>query len=132
MIALARVDLPEPFGPISAWMLPLSTSRLTPLRICLPSAVTCRLRISSSANSYSWSVGSCLRRGDRGGLWGGLGCVMVVGELDQLGEGGAGEGPGHPALNPRPEKLRGACLISVDLMRTRDLALGIRLKTLHR
>ncbi len=54
MIALARVDLPEPFGPISAWMLALSTSRLTPLRICLPSAVTCRLRISSSANWCSW------------------------------------------------------------------------------
>ncbi len=36
-------------------MLPPSTSRLTPLRISLPSAVTCRLRISSSANSYSWS-----------------------------------------------------------------------------
>ena len=51
MIALASVDLPEPFGPIRAWIDPASTSRLTPLRISLSSAVTCRLRISSSANS---------------------------------------------------------------------------------
>ena len=86
MIALARVDLPEPFGPISAWMLPPSTSRLTPLRISLPSAVTCRLRISSSANSYSWFGWTLsLRRDVRGGLGGGL-VRVVVGELDQLGE----------------------------------------------
>ena len=49
MIALASVDLPEPFGPIRAWISPFSTSRSRPLRICLPSAVTCRLRISRSA-----------------------------------------------------------------------------------
>src|SRR3954454_21656188 len=132
MIALARVDLPEPFGPISAWMLPPSTSRLTPLRICLPSAVTCRLRISSSANWCSWFCSKLsLRRGDRGGLGGGLGCV-VVGEFDQLREGGPGEGPGDPALDPSPEKLGGACPIPVRLMRTRDLALWIRLEALHR
>src|SRR4029077_13259791 len=51
MIAFASVDLPDPFGPIRALIEPDSTSRLTPLRISLPSAVTCRLRISSSANS---------------------------------------------------------------------------------
>ena len=50
MIALARVDLPEPFGPIRAWTLPFSTSRSRPRRICLSSTLTCRLRISSSAN----------------------------------------------------------------------------------
>ena len=55
MIALARVDLPEPFGPISAWTLPFSTSRSRPRRISLSSALTCRLRISSSANSCSVS-----------------------------------------------------------------------------
>src|SRR5829696_2520616 len=132
MIAFASVDLPEPFGPISAWMLPLSTSRLTPLRICLPSAVTCRLRISSSANSYSWFCSKLsLRRGDRGGLGRGLGCV-VVGELDQLGEGGAGKRLRDPALHPRPEKLGGARLIPVGFVRTRDLALGVRVEALHR
>ena len=34
MIALARVDLPEPLGPISAWNSPARTCRSTPLRIC--------------------------------------------------------------------------------------------------
>ena len=56
MIALARVDLPEPFGPISAWTLPFSTSRSRPRRISLSSALTCRLRISSSANSSPFRV----------------------------------------------------------------------------
>ncbi len=50
MITLASVDLPEPFGPIRAWTLPFSTSRSRPLRIFLSSTLTCRLRISSSAN----------------------------------------------------------------------------------
>ena len=38
MIAFASVDLPEPFGPIRAWMRPFSTSRSSPLRISLSSA----------------------------------------------------------------------------------------------
>src|SRR3954451_21414606 len=49
MIALARVDLPEPLGPINAWISPGLVTRLTPLRICLSSAWTWRLRISSSS-----------------------------------------------------------------------------------
>ena len=49
MIALASVDLPEPFGPISAWISPERTCRSTPLRICLSPAVTCRFLISRSA-----------------------------------------------------------------------------------
>ena len=49
MIALASVDLPEPLGPMSAWISPLVTVRSTPLRICLSSAWTWRLRISRSA-----------------------------------------------------------------------------------
>src|SRR6478752_6781116 len=46
----ARVDLPEPFGPMIAWVSPALMVRSTPLRISLrsPSAstVTWRLRIS--------------------------------------------------------------------------------------
>src|SRR5665647_3195327 len=46
----ARVDLPEPFGPMIACVSPLRTVRSTPRRICLgPSLVstlTCRSRIS--------------------------------------------------------------------------------------
>src|SRR5436190_21907835 len=106
MIALARVDLPEPFGPIRAWIEPFSTSRPTPLRISLPSAVTCRLRISSSAN---WGLlgrlcKSSLRRGG-GGVLGSGGGRVLVGELHQLGQRGAGERLGDASLHPRPEKL---------------------------
>src|SRR6478752_779976 len=49
-IEYARVDLPEPFGPMIAWVSPLLMVRSTPFRISLvvPSAstVTWRLRIS--------------------------------------------------------------------------------------
>ena len=51
MTALARVDLPEPLGPISAWISPERTVRSTPLRICLSPALTWRLVIWSSAMS---------------------------------------------------------------------------------
>src|SRR5512144_1687737 len=131
MIALASVDLPEPLGPMSAWMVPSSTSRLTPLRISLPSAVTCRLRISSSANSTPRCICVLLRRGDRGGLRCGRGSVLV-GELHQLGQRRAGERLGDAALHPGPEKLGGAGLVAVSLVRTGDLSLGVGLKTLHR
>src|SRR5215207_3046188 len=97
MIELARVDLPEPFGPIRAWIEPFSTSRLTPLRISLPSAVTCRLRISSSANSTPVVLKFSLRGADRGGPRGGS---VLIRELDQLGEGRARERLGDTALHP--------------------------------
>ncbi len=49
----ARVDLPEPFGPMIAWVSPCFTVRSTPRRISRgpPSASTetCRSRISSVA-----------------------------------------------------------------------------------
>ena len=60
MIAFASVDLPEPFGPISAFTWPRETERSSPLRISLPSAVTCKLVISRSAMSPL--VGSAGRR----------------------------------------------------------------------
>src|SRR5581483_6304272 len=130
MIAFARVDLPEPFGPIRAWIDPFSTSRLTPLRICLPSAVTCRLRISSSANWDSWFVVKLSLRRCGGGVPG-SGCRgVLVRELDQLGQRRAGEGLGHTALHPCPEKLRRAGPVAVGLVRTGDLALGIGLEAL--
>ena len=39
MITLASVDLPDPFGPISAWISPFETSRSRPLRISLSPAL---------------------------------------------------------------------------------------------
>src|SRR6266498_1635613 len=50
-MAYASVDLPEPFGPMIAWVCPARTARSTPRRICWlsPAAsvtLTCRSRIS--------------------------------------------------------------------------------------
>src|SRR4029079_2480185 len=108
MIALARVDLPDPLGPIRAWTFPFSTSSSRPLRICLSSALTCRLRISSSANFAPFlgfevrDLGGAADRhsGRRRGVarYGGR-------ELDELRQGGAGQRLGDAALDPGPEQL---------------------------
>src|SRR3954463_6764993 len=47
-----RVDLPEPFGPITAWTSPLPIARETPFRIWRPSTLARRSLISKSANSF--------------------------------------------------------------------------------
>src|SRR5437867_2715516 len=52
----ARVDLPDPFGPISAWVCPCFTTRSIPLRISLPSTEACSPRISSVAVATAVSV----------------------------------------------------------------------------
>src|SRR2546421_2112964 len=52
MSTLARVDLPDPFGPIRAWISPWRTMRSMPFRISLPSTLACRSRISSVATSW--------------------------------------------------------------------------------
>src|SRR6478672_6682713 len=131
MIALARVDLPEPFGPIRAWTLPFSTSRSRPRRISLSSALTCRLRISSSANSDSVSglkFASAADRGDeRRRLALGRGR-----ELDQLRQRRSGERLGDAALDPGPEQLRRAGAVAVVFVRAEDLALWRLVEALHR
>src|SRR5690349_4732662 len=91
MIALERVDLPEPLGPISAWISPERTVRSTPLRISLSPADTWRFLISRSAMGNRFLSS----RGERG-------------ERDQLGERGALEGLDDAELHPGPEKLGGA------------------------
>src|SRR5579872_338612 len=48
--AYDSVDLPDPFGPITACTSPLLMLRVTPLRISLPSTLARRSRISKSAN----------------------------------------------------------------------------------
>src|ERR1700674_111913 len=45
------VDLPDPFGPITAWTSPFEMSSDTPFRICRPSTLACKSLISKSANS---------------------------------------------------------------------------------
>src|SRR3954470_18448426 len=92
MIALARVDLPDPFGPISAWNSPERTWRSTPRRMDFSPALTCRLRISRSA------MVSLRER------------KVFVGlrELDELAQRGALEGADDPHLHARPHQLGGA------------------------
>src|SRR3954453_12548205 len=128
MIALARVDLPDPLGPIRAWIRPFSTSRSSPLRICLSSAFTCRFRISSSAIGLhvvcGWPLDGAAHGLSRG--------VARAGELDQLGQGGTRKRPRDSALNPGPEELRRAGLVAVALVRAENLALGRFVEALHR
>src|SRR3954453_20202686 len=101
MITLASVDLPEPLGPISAWISFERTSRSRPLRISLSSAATCRLRMDSSAIDD-------LLQGDQ------RGCVAGR-ELDELGERGALHGLDHAALDAHPQQLGGAAVAGVGL-----------------
>src|SRR5919198_2367287 len=99
MIAFASVDLPEPFGPISAWNSPGRTCRSTPLRICLSAAVTCRFLI--------WSSAMCPLRGRDGS--GGVGAeARPLVELDELGQGRALEGVDDAHLHARPQQPRRA------------------------
>src|SRR4051794_36686701 len=127
MIVLARVDLPEPLGPMSAWISPLFTVRSRPLRICLSPAWTWRLRISSSA-----AMCSVLRFGfggsghDRGVVHGGGGLVLggTGGEGDELGERRLGQRLDHAALDAGPEQLRGAAVAAVGLVVADDAGDG--------
>src|SRR3954465_5588484 len=82
MITLASVDLPEPLGPISAWISFERTSRSRPLRISLSPAAAWRLRIDSSA------IGGHFQGDQRGG---------TGGELDELGERRAAHRLDHAA-----------------------------------
>src|SRR5665811_1218172 len=128
MIALARVDLPDPLGPIRAWTLPFSTSRSRPRRISLPSTVTCRLRISSSAMRLRfWCLG-----GSGGVSDGRLRGAGTAGELDQLGQRRPGQRLGDAALDAGPEQLRRAGTVAVALVRAEHLALGSLVEALHR
>src|SRR3954471_5100313 len=127
MIALASVDLPEPLGPISAWISPLLTVRSRPLRICLSPAWTWRLRISSSA-------AMCLASSFRGPGFdqragveqGGVGQVLggTIGEGDELGQRRLGQRLDHAALHAGPEQLRGAAVAAVGLVVADDAGDG--------
>src|SRR5215217_5275419 len=116
MITFARVDLPEPFGPISAWISPFETSRSRPLRISLSSARTCRLRISRSANCCR-----LLRGRNLGGR-----------ELDELVQRCARQRPRDAAVNAGPEHLGRAEAVVVGLVRAEHAALPVGVEALHR
>src|SRR5690349_3516208 len=113
MITLASVDLPDPFGPIIAWISPERTRRSTPLRICLSPAATCRLRISRSAMGLQSRFG------------------VRCGELHELGQGRALQGLDDAHLHARPQKLGGAVL-AVGVVRARDAAVAVVEEAVHR
>src|SRR3954449_1659934 len=112
MIALASVDLPDPFGPISAWCSPSRTCRSTPLRICLSPTETCRLRISRSAMDLQGFIRRC-------------------GEVDELGQRGALQRGDDPDLHARPQQLGGAVL-AVAAVRAQHAALAVVDEAVHR
>src|SRR5215208_7425578 len=131
MIAFASVDLPDPLGPISAWISPFDTSRSSPLRISLSSALTCRFLISRSA--------ICLRCLGLSGEWALCGLAghrlpgrMLLGELHQLRQGGSGERLGDAAVDAGPQKLGGTSPIAVGLVRAQHAALTHLVEALHR
>src|SRR5215212_5887828 len=101
---LARVDLPDPLGPMSAWTSPSRTVRSTPLRICLSPARAWRFRISSSGmRSDLDQVGLTVREGD------------------ELGERRALQRLGDAALHAHPQQPRCA-EVAVVVVGAEDLA----------
>src|SRR3954451_19775043 len=131
MIALASVDLPEPLGPISAWISPRLTVRSRPLRISLSPAWTWRLRISRSAIRSQFFLRSS-GSGDHGALGSGDGPVHGR-EGDELGQRRLGEGLDDAALDACPQQLGGAAVAAVGLVRAQDApALGIVDEARHR
>src|SRR5215208_4126298 len=95
MIALASVDLPDPFGPMRAWIWPSSIVRSTPLRISFSPARTWRLRISRSDIGLLGDSEAWLRAGlddrQRGDTLRHAG-LATARELDELRERGALKG----------------------------------------
>src|SRR5688572_7556844 len=110
MITFASVDLPDPFGPISAWISPFETSRSSPLRISFSPARTYRFLISRSGNS----------------------CGLLVGKLDELGERRLLKRLQDAALDARPQQLRRASVSVVDLVRARHVPGGLAAEAVHR
>src|ERR1700761_5660867 len=134
MITLASVDLPDPLGPIRAWISPWPTRRSSPRRISLSPARAWRFRISSSG-----IVSVSLRGGTSGGGRGardGRGRQRldpaVLGELDELGERRVLQRADDPALDAGPQQLGGAASPGIRHVRA-EHALGVVVhEALHR
>src|SRR3954469_6082584 len=103
MIVEASVDFPEPLGPMSAWSSPFETDRSTPLRISRSSTRTCRLRISRSANGFSYAA--------------------LLG--NEFGKRGVLQRAHDREAHAGPQKLGGAGMVGVGLARADDPAVGV-------
>src|SRR3954449_4791777 len=99
MIVEASVDLPEPLGPMSAWISPLLTERSTPRRISRSSTRTCRLRISRSAKGH------------------------LLG--NEFGEGRVLQRAHDREAHARPQQLGGAAVVRVGFARADDRAVRV-------
>src|SRR4030095_5921574 len=110
MSTFASVDLPEPFGPISAWVSPCFTTRSIPFRIGLPSTVASSFSICSVGGSV---ISALLRYLDHHVVVLHLGCEYLDGLRGRQGPRRA-----------RVEVERGAVLRALDrLVLDVDLAL---------
>src|SRR3954465_7318587 len=116
MRALASVDLPEPFGPIRAWISPERTCRSTPLRICLSPAETCRFLISRSAMVSEVVF---------------VGLGLAGGEGHELRQGGALQRLDDAHLHARPQQLGGAQL-PVVVMGAQHASVAVVEEAVHR
>src|SRR3954452_2806673 len=103
MIVEASVDFPEPFGPMSACSSPFETDRSTPLRISRSSTRTCRLRISRSANGFSYAA--------------------LLG--NEFGKRGVLQRAHDREAHAGPQQLCGAGVVRVGLARADDRAVGV-------
>src|SRR3954452_24939347 len=117
MIALARVDLPEPLGPMSACTSPERTVRSSPLMICLSPAATWRFLISRSGMEEV-----SVRRG------------RLMGEGDELGQRGALQRSQGATRCAGPEELRGAAVAVIVVVGAEGLVplLGVVDEAGHR
>ena len=134
MIAFASVDLPEPFGPISACTSPFETSRSRPLRISLSSALTCRLRISRSAIGLQF-LRLKLSVGDAAQATGAAtGSVAGAGPANSTRS--ASVVPASALVTPPWTRVQSSfvaqALSAVDLVRAQHPALAVGVKALHR
>src|SRR5690606_31975608 len=85
MITLSRVDLPAPFGPMMACVLPSSTCRSMSARACRPPKCLCTSATWRTMFFSNWLIGLLRRlRHVRQGLWRvGLGRVGLAGAAEQ-------------------------------------------------
>src|SRR3954451_15690932 len=112
MTALASVDLPDPFGPISAWNSPERTCRSTPLTMCLSPAEMWRFSILRSAME--------LQGAGRGGC-----------EVDELGQRRPLQRLDDADLDAGPQELGGAVL-AVGVVRAGHAAVAVVEEAVHR
>src|ERR1700757_2497234 len=134
MITLASVDLPDPLGPINAWISPWPTRRSSPRRISLSPARAWRFRISRSGMLSVSLLGGSSGGGRRAGDGRNRQRLnpAPVRELDELGERRVLKRADDPALDTGPQQLGGAASPRVGHVRAQN-AFGVIVdEALHR